>query len=628
MVAQAEHDSAGAAGAARSDWPLYLSREEQVRLGEPLAVPVPGHEASGARIFKQVVDQGAGEVAPRHGKALVHYRSWIEASGQLVRQPLASLGARTGTEPAAHDTWEDGQPLSMVVGRFRGTRRQEGLDALVQSMQAGERCLATVPSELAYGDEGNFSFPHVPPNGAPANAEPLRCCARPCRSTLVYLVELLAVEPPDESVAKSDMTFEGRCEKAERLRLEGNELFKADQIEEALSKYIVALSYITDEMMYQVFGHYKAYGNSVRLPTMLNKAACHLRLKQYEQCIADCSTVLAEEEAQYKEEADEAEEKARDEGGIRTGTAEAKPHGRNPKALYRRGCAKFELGQLDAAKKDLKEALAGDPKNVGIRNQLKKVQAEELAIAKQRKENFKGLFGPSPASHTSEHDARPGSGQATGAGHEASAGASIFAMIGVLLRRFLEFIFGLFGASLHAPARATAGSGDSLEEEVRAALHGSQDAAQAAERIETLYKELQHNKSNHFRHGAQAQGSGEADIPDSHSLQGLDIDAGILTQHSNLDSDAQAQRDAATRHYPLRDRTSRLRPSITSTPKRSCVSRVNTCTGVTHAPSTSAPSDKVRSCAFVTGCIDKPTQSFRLRPTNTRPMRTSLPPCR
>jgi len=461
MVAQAEHDSAGAAGAARSDWPLYLSREEQVRLGEPLAVPVPGHEASGARIFKQVVDQGAGEVAPRHGKALVHYRSWIEASGQL-----------------AHDTWEDGQPLSMVVGRFRGTRRQEGLDALVQSMQAGERCLATVPSELAYGDEGNFSFPHVPP-----------------KSTLVYLVELLAVEPPDESVAKSDMTFEGRCEKAERLRLEGNELFKADQIEEALSKYIVALSYITDEMMYQVFGHYKAYGNSVRLPTMLNKAACHLRLKQYEQCIADCSTVLAEEEAQYKEEADEAEEKARGEGGRRTGTAEARPHGRNPKALYRRGCAKFELGQLDAAKKDLKEALAGDPKNVGIRNQLKKVQAEELAIAKQRKENFKGLFGPSPASHTSEHAARPGSGQATGAGHAASAGASIFAMIGVLLRRFLEFIFGLFGASLHAPARATVGSGDSLEEEVRAALHGSQDAAQAAERIETLYKELQHNKS-------------------------------------------------------------------------------------------------------------------------------------
>ena len=60
----------------------------------------------------------------------------------------------------------------------------------------------------------------------------------------------------------------------------------------------------------QVFGKYKAYGNSVRLPTMLNKAACHLKLQQYEQCIADCTTVLAEEESQYKEELDEAKEKA------------------------------------------------------------------------------------------------------------------------------------------------------------------------------------------------------------------------------------------------------------------------------------------------------------------------------
>ena len=123
----------------------------------------------------------------------------------------------------------------MIVGRFREGRKDEGLGAVVASMRVGEKCLANVPPQFAYGTKGNFSFPHVPPN-----------------STLVYLVELLAMEAPDESVAKGDLTFEGRCEKAERIRLEGNDLYKAGEVEEALSKYIVSLSYITDEMMYQV----------------------------------------------------------------------------------------------------------------------------------------------------------------------------------------------------------------------------------------------------------------------------------------------------------------------------------------------------------------------------------------
>jgi hypothetical protein len=48
------------------------------------------------------------------------------------------------------------------------------------------------------------------------------------------------------------MTFEELLEAAERRRLEGNDLFKAGDHEGALGRYLMAMSFINDDLLVQV----------------------------------------------------------------------------------------------------------------------------------------------------------------------------------------------------------------------------------------------------------------------------------------------------------------------------------------------------------------------------------------
>lgn len=57
----------------------------------------------------------------------------------------------------------------------------KGLGIGVASMKAGERALLRVGYKLAYGKEGSFSFPNVPPN-----------------ADVMYEAELIGFEEPRE----------------------------------------------------------------------------------------------------------------------------------------------------------------------------------------------------------------------------------------------------------------------------------------------------------------------------------------------------------------------------------------------------------------------------------------------
>ncbi|CAM8889663.1 unnamed protein product [Rhodiola kirilowii] len=73
--------------------------------------------------------------------------------------------------------------------------------------------------------------------------------------------------------------------------------------------------------MFQLFGKYRDMALAVKNPCHLNMAACVIKLKRFNEAIGHCSIVLAEDE-------------------------------NNAKALFRRGKAKSELGQIDAARED------------------------------------------------------------------------------------------------------------------------------------------------------------------------------------------------------------------------------------------------------------------------------------
>ncbi|XP_043690457.1 peptidyl-prolyl cis-trans isomerase FKBP42-like [Telopea speciosissima] len=234
----------------------------------------------------------------------------------------------------------------MILGKEK--TEMAGLGIGVSSMKAGERALLHVCWELGYGKDGNFSFPNVPP-----------------MADLLYEVELIGFDETKEGKARSDMTVEERIGTADRRKMEGNALFNDEKLEEAMQQYEMAIAYMGDDFMFQLFGKYRDMALSVKNPCHLNMAACLIKLKRYEEAIGQCSIVLAEDE-------------------------------NNVKALFRRGKARAELGQTDAAREDFLKACKFTPQDKAIAKELRLLAEHDKAIYQKQKELYKGIFGPRP----------------------------------------------------------------------------------------------------------------------------------------------------------------------------------------------------------------------------------------
>lgn len=68
----------------------------------------------------------------------------------------------------------------------------------------------------------------------------------------------------------------------------------------------------------------------------------------------------------------------------------------NVKALFRRGKARAELGQTDAAREDFLKAWKYAPEDKSIARALRLLDEHDKAIYKKQKEIYKGIFGPPP----------------------------------------------------------------------------------------------------------------------------------------------------------------------------------------------------------------------------------------
>eukprot|EP00249_Psilotum_nudum_P013799 c24519_g1_i2 orf=250-1101(+) len=205
------------------------------------------------RVTKQIIKEGHGTTPPKYSTCFLNYRAWTEM-----------------TMHKFEDTWLEQQPLELLLGREKPILR--GLAIGVASMKSGESSLFHVGWKLGYGEEGSFSFPNVPP-----------------KADLIYEVELIGFEEPREGKPRSDMTVEERIEAAERRKVEGNQFFKDEKLELAIQQYEMALAYMGDDFMFQLFGKYKDMANAVKNPCHLNMAACMLKLNRYDDVIAHCN---------------------------------------------------------------------------------------------------------------------------------------------------------------------------------------------------------------------------------------------------------------------------------------------------------------------------------------------------
>jgi tetratricopeptide (TPR) repeat protein len=68
----------------------------------------------------------------------------------------------------------------------------------------------------------------------------------------------------------------------------------------------------------------------------------------------------------------------------------------NAKALFRRGKARAELGQTDAAREDFLKARKHAPEDKAILRELRLLDEHDKAIYKKQKEIHRGIFGPPP----------------------------------------------------------------------------------------------------------------------------------------------------------------------------------------------------------------------------------------
>ncbi|KAE8717277.1 Peptidyl-prolyl cis-trans isomerase FKBP42 [Hibiscus syriacus] len=142
---------------------------------------------------------------------------------------------------------------------------------------------------------------------------------------------------------------------------------KEDKLEEAMQQYEMAIAYMGDDFMFQLFGKYRDMALAVKNPCHLNMAACLIKLKRYEEAIGHCSIVLSEDE-------------------------------NNVKAMFRRGKARAELGQTDAAREDFLNACKYAPEDKAIARELRRLAEHDKAVYERQKEIYKGIFGPRPES--------------------------------------------------------------------------------------------------------------------------------------------------------------------------------------------------------------------------------------
>ena len=214
-----------------------------------------------------------------------------------------------------------------------------GLDRVVMELKKGEKVLATIPPEHAFGSEGGLEG-KVPPN-----------------ATVTYEIDLIEFENAKESY---EMDAKEMMEAALTFKEKGNAYFKQGNYKVAMQKYGKAVKYLEFDQKYTE--EEKRAAKKVKMACWNNEAQCGLKTKAYDGAKKSCNKVLAMDS-------------------------------QNIKALYRRAQSYIATKDYIEASTDLKNALLVDPNCKEAKVEMKRLLKLQAEYNNKQKKLYANMFG-------------------------------------------------------------------------------------------------------------------------------------------------------------------------------------------------------------------------------------------
>lgn len=174
---------------------------------------------------------------------------------------------------------------------------------------------------------------------------------------LTYVVEL------HELATVKTWNFQGqaRLDEGERRRQQGNDAFRAGNLDVAERKYRRALEFVEIDSGLGDKDEEKAAASKARVAVWGNLSQVLLNKRQYKECVRYCDKVL-----------------------------DVEPQ--NTKALYRRAKANDALGEWDDAKRDVEQLLCFDAQNEDAKALLRRILEGRRAYERQQRAVYKNMF--------------------------------------------------------------------------------------------------------------------------------------------------------------------------------------------------------------------------------------------
>ncbi|XP_072051085.1 peptidyl-prolyl cis-trans isomerase FKBP8-like isoform X2 [Amphiura filiformis] len=213
-------------------------------------------------------------------------------------------------------------------------------DLAVALMQLGEQALVITKPRFGYGEEGRND--DIPPN-----------------TDLTYELELLKVE---EKLNIETLSPDECCQMADKKRERGNELYSRKDYSNAINSYSKALEILRDIKPSSYTEDSKKTVDELKVKCYNNLAAAQLKVDAPNAALKSCNSVL-----------------------------DIRP--KNVKALFRKGKVLAVESEFQAAVAVMKEALALEPSNKTIHQELSKLTARQAEEKQSEKELYQRMVG-------------------------------------------------------------------------------------------------------------------------------------------------------------------------------------------------------------------------------------------